>query len=98
MHRITTLTIALAALSLPLVACGGDDVGRSGGDTATVDEIRQAFIDQGAPEDEATCVAEMIEGQVTLDDVQSFADAENPEDIDAEVLGAIGLAVGECVG
>lgn len=96
MKKLTTMTITLAALALPLAACGGDDDSSDGG--ASADEIAQAFVDQGAPEDEANCVADKVAGEISLDDVESFANAVDPEDIDADVLETIGNALDGCIG
>jgi len=95
MKKLTTMTIALTALALPLTACG-DDSSADGG--ASTDEIAQAFIDQGAPEDEANCVADKVAGEISVDDVESFANAVDPEDVDAGVLETIGEALDGCIG
>ncbi len=96
MKTLTTMTITLAALALPLAACGGDD--DSGGGGASAEEIAQAFVDQGAPEDEAACVADKVAGSISLSDVEDFANAVDPDDVDADVLETIGEALNGCIG
>ncbi|MEQ8439197.1 MAG: hypothetical protein RIB65_17025 [Ilumatobacter fluminis] len=94
--KMLTTTITLAALALPLAACGGDD--DSGGGGASAEEIAQAFVDQGAPEDEAACVADKVAGSISLSDVEDFANAVDPDDVDADVLETIGEALNGCIG
>lgn len=98
MHRTRTISITamIAATAIALTACGGDDAGGDG--TASAEAIAAAFVEQGAPEDEATCVAEQIEGTLSLDDVEAFVAATDPEDVDTDVLEAIGTALGACTG
>ena len=96
MKKLTTMTITLAAMALPLAACGGGDDDSSGG--ASADEIAQAFVDQGAPEDEAACVADKVAGSISVSDVEDFANAVDPEDVDADVLETIGEALNGCIG
>lgn len=93
MRRLTSLTLVLAA-AVPLAACGGDD---DGGGASSAADIKAAFVAQGAPEDEAECVANEIDGQLSMADVEAFTSAENPADIDEDVLETIGLAVGTCI-
>ena len=90
MRRFTPLVLAAV---LPLAACGGSD--DSGSNTAA--DIKAAFVAQGAPEDEAECVANEIEGELSIEDVEAFASAADPEDLDEDILETIGLAVGKCL-
>ncbi|MEL6893430.1 MAG: hypothetical protein AAFP84_17695 [Actinomycetota bacterium] len=100
-HRPTLRAVAVVLAAASLVACGGsDDAGDPASDqTSDVDRIAQIFTDSGAPESEARCVAEELDG-VAVHDIEQFmavAEAEGEgASLEADVLIKIGEAVQAC--
>jgi class 3 adenylate cyclase len=107
MQNLITRGVLAVAFGLSVVACGGSGSDASGSDAGssdaaastdsgpTVDEMTAVLVEQGAPEDEARCVAENLD-DVSLEELRAFGEADDPEDLPEELLVKIGLAVGEC--
>jgi hypothetical protein len=91
------LTIGTVAVLLSFTAaCGGDDDGGSSGDGISASEMAELFMEAGAPEDEAQCVGEALDGEVTRDEIDQFLGSEDGTDLTEELLTKIGNALGEC--
>lgn len=102
MHSIRTLAAA-TSVALALAACGGSDGGSSDDGGDPTDRIAALFEEAGAPEDEARCVAEQLDDDITPDQVEDYIaavftseDAADLEAADTDVAIAVGLAVNEC--
>ena len=76
------ITLSLVALPLALIGCGGSDSGSNGSSTSK-DDLVQLMVDQGAPQEQAECVADKLDG-VTVDDLGEFFEAiGNDEQVEA---------------
>ncbi|MCB1000594.1 MAG: hypothetical protein KDB40_14965 [Acidimicrobiales bacterium] len=94
-----TLTLAAVAALLPFTAaaCGGDDDSSDGGgDGISAAEMAELFVEAGAPDDEAECVGEALEGKVSREQIEQFLGSADGTDLDEDLLATIGTAVGTC--
>ncbi len=86
MRKVITIT-ALASIGvLGLAACG--DV--------SADELRDSLIEEGVDEDAAQCVVDYMEENLTEEEFQNAAKADEPDDISEETLGVMLDATLEC--
>jgi len=70
-RRRITLGIGIAAV-VALAGCGSDSDDDGGdGDSTSPAALVEVLVEQGAPEDEAECVVEKLDG-VTVDDLNEF--------------------------
>jgi hypothetical protein len=59
----------------------------------------EVLVEQGAPEDEARCVAEELDG-LSEDDIRTIAHSDDPADLDPEIMeqfisAVMGCGIGE---
>ncbi|MEP1124512.1 MAG: hypothetical protein ABJH68_11555 [Ilumatobacter sp.] len=84
MTRRLITTFAAAATVLALTACGGSSDGGSSdadGASTAADDLVALMVDQGAPQDEAECIAEKLDG-VSVDELTTFFEAvDDGEDV-----------------
>lgn len=95
-QRASLTLVGMAALLSFTAACGGDDDGGSSGDGISAAEMAELFVEAGAPDDEAECVGEALDGEVTRDEIEQFLGSEDGTDLTEELLTKIGTALGEC--
>lgn len=80
-------SVLLALATAPvfvLAACGGG---------ASADELKDAFVEQGMPEDQAACVADKLAGELSADELEAIA-----EGTDSAATEKATSAVLECMG
>ena len=81
-----TITAFATVGALGFAACG--DV--------SSDELRDSLIDEGASEESAQCVVDYMEDNLSEDDFQEAAQADDPEDVSAETLDVMLEALTTC--
>lgn len=86
MKKIMKITAVATVGVLGLAACG--DV--SG------DELRDSLVDQGMEEAAAQCVVDYMEENLTEDEFQAAAKADEVDDISEEAFGVVTDAIIEC--
>lgn len=88
--RLTTCCIAAALLALAGCGSDGDSAGGSSDDAGSSTEaIVAALVAQGAPQADAECVAEQLDG-VTADELTEFFEAV---DAGEEIVATEGVAM-----
>lgn len=80
-RRLVTTLVATTAI-ITLTACGGSSGGGgSDGASSSADDLVALMVDQGAPQDEAECIAGKLVG-VSVDDLAAFFEAvDSGEDV-----------------
>ena len=95
MKRTAAALVLAGALLVPLTACSSDS--DSGDGTVSVEDMIEAFEAEGAPPEEAECVANELDGQgITQEQLDSFTSSEELAELDPEFSDKFFAAAAEC--
>lgn len=81
-------SVLLAFAAAPvfvLAACGGG---------ASAAELKDALVEQGMPEEEASCVADKLAGELSADELQAVAEGTDPAALEKATTAVLECASG----